>query len=84
MRIKDTGAFYTVTASAQDVEKFAKTWPCSGFNSGDRAAFEFHKRTGDLIGVRVNNKPPYDVSDSALLALSQDCQAFAVRSGKTV
>jgi hypothetical protein len=78
--MKATGTDYvTVMVSASEVWTFARSWPCSGFNSGDRMAFQFRRRTGDLVAIACNGREsiPARIDDSAMLALSRDAQSFA-------
>lgn len=74
MRAYDNGSFYTVSVSYLDIAAFADTWPCSGMrNPKVPLAFTFDKRNGDLVDM-VGESEEYD--QSALLALSQDAQAY--------
>ena len=72
MRAFDQGSLYRVTVSADEVYDFKKTWPCSGLSSSHGISFVFDKRNGDLVEVYH----PGSEDGSALLALSQDAQAY--------
>ncbi len=75
MRVYDNGSCYTVYVSAHEVSEFKRTWPASGLPC--RAmSFQFEKASGDLVDA---NPPNSCESASALLALSQDAQAYGLR-----
>lgn len=74
MRYFDNGAFYTVTFSERDSYEFARRWPCSTVRG--RGAFQFDKRSGDLVDA-TGSAARGDGPD--WLALSEDCQAYARR-----
>lgn len=72
MQCFDNGLFYTVMATRWDVEAFNNQWPCSGLPN--RAiTFQFDKRNGDLVDIRPDSER---FDGPALVALSQDCQAY--------
>jgi len=80
MRYFDNGAFFTVQCTTDDVEKFATTWPCSGFRYGDTIEFQFDKRNGDLVDVvyRGNGRvaETENLDAEALSALSYDALCY--------
>jgi hypothetical protein len=56
-----------VTYSAQELQAFAKTWPCSGMRQASRPlTFEYDAR-GNLVDI-LGEDPSY--SDSAVSALA--------------
>lgn len=81
MKAKKFGSCYRVNVSESDCERFAKTWPCSGLRYGDRFAFTFEEKTGDLVDVECFcTRGPDDspsVDQEALRALSEDAQTYA-------
>ena len=76
MKYTDNGLFFKVKISAREVEDFGYSWPCSGlmFHS---ITFEYDKRNGDLVDSDADRYHP-GADGSALLALSQDAQAFGL------
>lgn len=75
MRVYDNGSFYTVTVSRAEVDAFKRQYPCSGLPS--RALwFQFDKRNGDIVELSPGSER---FDGPALLALSQDAQAYGVR-----
>ncbi len=77
MRFYDNGSCYTVSVSAREVDAFKATWPGSGLPSTP-VAFEFEKASGDLVDMRELSTQTR-VGGPALLALSQDAQAYGLR-----
>ena len=74
MKMKNLGSTVRVYVSAAELDRFADTWPCSGMRNPSRGmSFEF-ERNGDLVDI-TGQRAKYD--ESAVLALSQDCQQFA-------
>jgi hypothetical protein len=74
MRLRDQGAFYSVSVSRAEVEAFKAKWPCSGLP--DRAVtFQFDKRSGDLVDIWPN-RYARKFDGSAAVALSEDAQEF--------
>lgn len=70
MRVKDNGCFFSVSVSEREVSEFKAKWPCSGLP--ERSIwFQFQKSNGDLVDLS-----PSDIDGEALLALSQDAQAY--------
>jgi hypothetical protein len=81
MRVFNQGSVFRVTASPDDIETFAESWPCSGFHYGDRVSFTFEKSTGDLVDLAYSHcygyqVDPERVDGGAMVALSQDAQAY--------
>ena len=75
MRFHDNGCFYSVTVTRAEVESFKDQWPCNGLP--ERAIwFQFDKRNGDLVDMRPSNLEERGADGGAVLALSQDAQAF--------
>jgi hypothetical protein len=72
MRAFDQGSLYRVTVSAAEVYDFMQSWPCSGLSSSHGVSFTFDKRNGDLVDAYH----PGSEDGGALLALSQDAQAY--------
>lgn len=71
MRARDNGCFYSVSVSEDDVRTFKAQWPCSGLPTRS-IWFQFDKRNGNLVDLRC----AVAVEGEALLALSQDAQAY--------
>lgn len=72
----------TVLVSEQNIRDFRAQWPCSGLPSeGFCVSFEF-ARNGDLVDINwftdegIDAAEPDGADGPALLALSQDAQAF--------
>lgn len=81
MKAFDQGCFYRVTVSADEAENFGQSWPCCGFRYGERFSFTFDKRNGDLVDLACfkpwgQETQGEHVDQGALLALSQDAQAY--------
>lgn len=74
MRAYDNGAFYSVSVGAREIADFADRWPCSGLRSLRSVWFQFDRRNGDLVDLKATG--PYE-DGPAMLALSQDAQAYA-------
>lgn len=69
----DNGCFYSVSVSQAEVVAFKEQWPCSGLP--DRGFwFQFDKRNGDLVDFE-----PCNTDGEAVMALSQDAQAYGKR-----
>jgi len=83
MRAFNNGCFFTVSIGCDDVERFADTWPCSGFRYGDTVQAQFDKRNGDLVdlvyrnGGRVSDDSRVD--GSAMCALLADAQKYGAK-----
>jgi len=74
MRTFDNGIFFTVLCSENDVAEFARRWPC--FGNVRSYWFQFDKRNGDLVGT---NHKDGETDDGAIVALSQDAQAYGAQ-----
>lgn len=76
MRYMGNGA---VAVSPADVEAFASRWPCAGLRKPrggwPRIVFTFNAR-GNLVDVEGE---PKGADGSAMVALSQDAQAYFTR-----
>lgn len=73
MRVRDLGSAFNVNVSRDEVADFRESWPCSRLP--DKAiCFQFSKSNGDLIDMWPN-----DIDGSAVLALSQDAQAYGMK-----
>jgi hypothetical protein len=72
MRYRDNGSLFSVNVSAQEVARFKNGYPCSGLPT-KAFWFQFDKRNGDLVDVSPSN-----VDGPAVLALSQDAQAYGL------
>jgi hypothetical protein len=77
MKIKDKGAFYSVSFDCRDITRLADSWPCSGLKGIVRIDAEFDKRNGDLVDIEPNDLEERGVNGSALLALLEDGQGVA-------
>ena len=64
-----------VACSADDVRAFAASWPCSGLHGLQGVTFEF-AGNGDLVDVTYRNGNSERWDGPALVALSQDAQAY--------
>ena len=78
MRYYDNGCFYSVSVSRDEVEAFKASWPCSHLPNKS-VWFQFDKRNGDLVDMRPSNLEERGADGSAVLALSQDAQAYGKR-----
>lgn len=78
MKAHDNGCFYSVTVSRRDVEDFKEQWPCNGMPSRS-IWFQFDKRNGDLVDMVPSNWEERGADGSAMLALIEDAQQFAIR-----
>lgn len=74
MRYFDNGCLYTVQCSTRDVETFKASWPCSGLPSLP-IAFQFDKRTGDLVDI-LCRRDSSSFDGPSLVALSEDAQQY--------
>lgn len=79
MRTTDKGSTYGVSVSAREVSEFKAKWPCSGMPN-QAIWFEFEKRNGDLVDLIPSNWEERGANGSAMVALSQDAQAFGKKS----
>ncbi len=73
MKLKRLGSHVNVRVSAREVEAFKRTWPCSGLPDCS-ITFQFDGRNQDLVDIWPDSS---GFDGPALLALSQDAQAFA-------
>lgn len=80
MRVFDQGSEFRVTVSANEVYEFRRRWPCSGLSTEHGVSFTFDKRNGDLVDVHH----PGSEDGPALVALSQDAQAYGEKKLKIV
>lgn len=76
MRVYDLGCFFLVRVSRSDVRSFKDRWPCRGLPTVP-ISFEFDKRNGDLVDV-LSRPDSVNFDGPALLALSQDAQAYGL------
>ena len=83
MRASLNGSFYTVVAEIDDVQEFAKSWPCHGLNLDAEYTFEFSAKNGDIVDLSATEDgKPFDTSDSgaALSALSEDAGRYGAET----
>jgi hypothetical protein len=73
MRAFDNGR--VVAVSEQDILDFCRKWPASGLRGLRGVRFEFD-RNGDLVDVTYKNGTSDKWDGPALVALSQDAQAY--------
>lgn len=73
MRVYNQGAFYRVAVSSTEVYQFSRRWPCSGLPDSS-ISFTFDTRNGDLV-----NLSPESVDGAAVVALSEDAQAYGAK-----
>jgi hypothetical protein len=71
MKYHNNGSFYTVAIPASEVREWARAWPC--FGTVRPLWFQFDRKSGDLVDMANAD----GIDDSAALALSHDCQAWA-------
>ena len=74
MRYFNNGGFFTVTASASDIEGFDRQWPCSGLEDRPLTA-QFDASNGDLVDCNDETNHPH-ADGAALLALLEDMQEY--------
>lgn len=65
----------SVSVSESDLSEFRRQWPASGLSGLRGVAFEFDSN-GDLVDIRYRNGTSDHWDGPALVALSQDAQAF--------
>ena len=77
MRAHDNGSLYSVSISEVDVYDFKQHWPCNGMPD-EKLWVQFDKRNGDLVDMVPSNWEERGADGSAMLALIQDAQDYAV------
>lgn len=75
MRAYDNGCFYSVQCCTEDVRQFKSQWPCNGMPTRP-IWFQFDKRNGDLVDMVPSNWEERGADGGAMVALSQDAQAY--------
>jgi hypothetical protein len=78
MRAFDNGCFYSVQLTEYDVAAFKAKWPCNGMPQAP-IWFQFDKRNGDLVDMQPSDWEKRGADGLAMLALSQDAQAYGKR-----
>lgn len=73
MRVYDQGSLVRVCVSRREIDRFKRTWPCSGLPSKS-ISFVFDKVNGDLVDLS-----PSFVDGSAATALSQDAKDYLAK-----
>lgn len=85
MKAYNQGCFIRVTLSADDVDWFCESWPCSGFEYGHRLSVTFDKRNGDLVDLALFNLwgrcSDENIDGAAVSAICNDAQAYAAQKG---
>ena len=76
MRVRDKGAYFAVSLSAEEVEAWKRRWPASGLPSRS-VTFEFEKRNGDLVDI-TPYKYAHLFDGAAAVALSEDAKEYGV------
>lgn len=71
MRVYDNGSMFTVSCSRNDVEQFARQWPC--FGRIEPLWFQYEKRNGDLVDT---NQRDGRQDGSGVVALSDDAMRY--------
>lgn len=74
MRAYDQGAVVRVVANYHEVQNFKDNWPGSGLP--DNSVCFIFERNGDILEVY-----PSDVDGDDLMALMDECKAYATRKG---
>lgn len=69
MQLYDQGAFVRVEFEPEDVERFARAWPC--FDGPESVSFTFQRSNGDLVDME-----PSAWDGSAALAMSGDAWEY--------
>ena len=75
-----------VHITGEDTDKFNRQWPCSPIPNGSDFLIELDARNGDLVNVTMHLEDGQyvdsaDYDGSALLAICNDANNFAVSGG---